>query len=133
MNKIHPCDHDCCPPTHCELERLNGENARLAAALHFVADECDWEKCGDGGDERIGPACWKALDSSSACLRDLLAPTIERMTEGREVLAAAMRAMAPDNTCLNRFQFELEHLGINNGFGVRLQQELARLRAITKQ
>ena len=38
----------------------------LKAALKFVADECDWELCGDGGDDRIGPACRLALDYSNS-------------------------------------------------------------------
>lgn len=36
MNKLPPCDHDCCPPTHCELDRLKAENARLAAAFENI-------------------------------------------------------------------------------------------------
>ena len=60
-----------------ELAKAQAENVRMAAALHFVADECNWELFGDGGDDRIGPACWDTLDGASNALRELLAPTIE--------------------------------------------------------
>lgn len=33
MNKLPPCDHDCCPPTHCELDRLKADNAKLRDLL----------------------------------------------------------------------------------------------------
>lgn len=42
---------------------LEHQLAEATAALLFIRDECDWECDELGGDNRIGPACTKALDS----------------------------------------------------------------------
>lgn len=117
-----------CERLKAELAQAKAENARLAAALKTIVKAWPHPLASSAP----SPAMYaeQQLRDCSA-LGDLLAPTIERMTEAREVLAAAMRAIAPHNGCLDRFQAELNHLGINNGFGVRLQQELERLRSLT--
>lgn len=42
MNKLPPCDHDCCPPTHCELDRLKADNAKLRDLLEPVQPRRKW-------------------------------------------------------------------------------------------
>ena len=94
-----------------KLAKAQAENVRMAAALHFVADECNWELFGDGGDDRIGPACWDTLDGASNALRDLLAPTIK--------LISLLTFDDQGHPYHGPAQYEVE-------------KELARLRALTE-
>jgi N-acetylglucosamine-6-phosphate deacetylase len=122
MKKLPPCDHDCCPPTHCELQRLRGENARLAAALQHVAGY--WN--GIQTEEAMYDACMhiQAFASSAsggkAFLSGLISPTIELL----ETMLQAMRDYQMDVDELPPYK----HRKIVE----RAIAELARLESITK-
>ena len=49
-----------------ELAASRAREDKLAKALEFIRDECEWETFpgeGGGGDQRIGPACTAALEA----------------------------------------------------------------------
>ncbi len=67
-----------------ELDKANAACAEMRDALRFIHDECDWGP----GDDRIGPACKKALANIKVCSNGE-APGINRAH-----ILAAQKALA---------------------------------------
>lgn len=106
-----------------EVEPLKAENARLAAANHELFDELrrHVEEC----DCKLTP---HFSSTAANALRDLLGPVEASLNEMREACAAFARVLAVNNL-VDAGRIEAEKAGVKDGFGVRSQEQLARLRA----
>lgn len=115
-----------------DRDAVKAENARLEAALNhvYLLADSDTQIPWDDLFERIRFTCREGLKETIA-LHDLLTPTIACLKEVREACAACARAIVRRGI-LETFEEEAHAVGVKPGFGVRAQEEIARLEAIIK-
>lgn len=126
-------DQETIAQLRAELAQAKAENARLEAALNhvYLLADSDTQIPWDDLFERIRFTCREGLKETIA-LHDLLTPTIDCLKELREACAAAFRVIDKSAVLDGEPTLELEAAGVKPGFGVRAQQEIARLEAIIK-